>query len=371
MQICASASWGGMEMHVGFLSTHLAGRGHKIIPVCYPGSPLERDLQERGFTPLRLRLGGYFQPCAINKLARWLERQAVDIVHAHYSRDLWTIVPALRCSRRVPLIFTKHIGTQKPKRDFLHRWIYRHVNHVVAISEVIRQNVIATHPVVAERVSVVHHGVDLSRYAPEEIDREAVRSELGLTAEHLVFGIIGRLQVSKGYLEFLEMARRLVLELPQARFLLIGEASRGESSEAEMILGKIREWQLEKVVQHLGFRRDIPRLLAAMDIFVFPSHAEAFGLVLIEAMAMAKPVVSSNCDGVLDIVLDGETGLLVPPRQVEALRQAVLFLARNVEQRVQMGRRARAHVLKFFSLDRMLDAMEFIYHKALSKTAIT
>jgi glycosyltransferase involved in cell wall biosynthesis len=241
----------------------------------------------------------------------------------------------------------------------------------VAISEVIRRNLIATHPLAAEQISVVHHGVDLDQFTPDRIDREAVRNELGYAREHLVLGIIGRLQISKGYLEFLEMARRIKSEAPQARFLLIGEASRGESSEAQMILEKIREWQLEEIVQWLGFRRDIPRLLSAMDIFVFPSHAEAFGIVLIEAMAMAKPVVSSNCDGVLDIVQDHEAGLMVPPRNVEALTQAVSALARDARLRLELGRRARSHVLKFFTLQHTLDAIEFIYHRALSQRGIT
>ncbi len=367
MQICASPSWGGMEMHVGFLSTHLARRGHQIIPVCCPGSPLDRDWHERGFTPLRLRLGGYFHPRAIRRLAQWFEEMKVDLVHSHYSRDLWTIAPALQINRRVPLILTKHIGTQKPKRDLLHRWIYRRVDHVVAISEVIRQNILATHPISADRVSIVHHGVDLSRFAPDENERASARQEFGFTPAHLVLGIIGRLQVSKGYLEFLEMARRLRQELPLARYLLIGEASRGEASAAQTILGKIRDWQVDDIVYPLGFRRDIPRLLNAMDIFVFPSHAEAFGLVLIEAMATAKPVVSSDCDGVLDIVRDRETGLLTPPRNVDALCAAVRMLARDPAQRLAMAQRAREHVLKFFALEQMLENLESVYKRVLSK----
>jgi len=369
MQICASLSWGGLEMHVGFLSTHLAQRGYKIIPVCYPGSPLDRDLQERGFTPKYVRLGSYFHPRGIAQLAQWMEHAEADLVHSHYSRDLWTIVPAMRKYRRLPLIFTKHIGTQKPKRDLLHRWLYRHVDHAVAISEVIRRNLLATHPLTAAQVSVVHHGVDLSQFTPQEKVRAAVRQTLGFAPTHLVFGIIGRLQVSKGYLEFLRMAQRLQKELPHARFLLIGEASRGESGEAQMILDKISEWQLENVVMPLGFRRDIPALLDAMDIFVFPAHAEAFGLVLIEAMAMAKPVISSNGDGVLDIVRDRETGLLVPPREVDALSAAALTLAQNASLRLALGQRARDHVLKYFTLERMLHALDSIYRQCLSKNS--
>lgn len=363
MQVCASPSWGGMEMHVGFLSTHLAKRGHHIIPVCYPGSPLDRDLQERGFMPLRLGVGGYFHPRGIYQLAHWLKTTAVDVVHSHYSRDLWTIVPALHLGRRVPLVLTKHIGTQKPKRDPLHRWIYRHVDHVVAISEVIRTNLLATHPLPAARVSIVHHGVDLHQFTPNAHVRSAVRQELGFTAAHLIFGIVARLQVSKGYIELLEAARQLAGELPHARYLLIGEASRGETGEAQMILDKIREWQLEKIVHPLGFRRDIPRLLDALDVFVFPSHAEAFGLVLIEAMAMAKPVISSNCDGVLDIVRDQETGLLTPPQNVAALVAALRRLAQHPAQRLAMGQQARAHVLKFFALEHTLEALEAVYDR--------
>jgi len=366
MQICASPAWGGMEMHVGFLSTHLATRGHQIIPVCSPGSPLDRDLQERGFKPLRLALGGYFHPHAILQLRQWLAEKKIDLVHSHYSRDLWTIAPAL-LGRRMPLVLTKHLGTQKPKRDVLHRWIYRRVDHLVAISAIIRQNILATHPVPADHVSVVHHGVDLSQFRPHENERAATRQELGFAPEHLVLGIIGRLQISKGYLEFLEMARRLRRELPEARYLLVGEASRGEAGEAQMILGKIREWQVDDIVSALGFRRDVPRLLNAMDIFVFPSHAEAFGLVLIEAMAAAKPVVSSNCDGVLDIVRDRETGLLTPPRQVDALCEAVRTLARQPAQRLLMAQNAREHVLNFFALERMLEKLESIYKKVLLK----
>lgn len=125
------------------------------------------------------------------------------------------------------------------------------------------------------------------------------------------------------------MARRIRQAVPRARFLLIGEASRGEEAEARHILQKIDALDLRSVTQWLGFRKDVARLLSAMDIFVFPSHAEAFGLVLIEAMAMGKAVISSNCDGVLDIVKHGETGLLVPPKEIETLTQAGLALAEN------------------------------------------
>lgn len=351
-------------MHVSYLSQHLANRGHRILPLCTPGSPLDNDFKKRGFAPHHFSLGGYFHPRAILKLLQLLRTERVEIVHAHYSRDLWTIVPALarRDLSRIALVLTKHIGTQKPKRDLLHRLIYRRVNYLIAISEVIRANLLATHPVAAEKVGVVHHGVDLEEFSPERHNREVVRAELGWPDE-LVFGIVGRLQISKGYLEFLEMARRIRQAVPRARFLLIGEASRGEEAEARHILQKIDALDLHSVTQWLGFRKDVARLLSAMDIFVFPSHAEAFGLVLIEAMAMGKAVISSNCDGVLDIVKHGETGLLVPPKEIEALTQAGLALAENPALRNKLAWAGRQHVRAAFSLPGMLANIELIYNK--------
>ncbi len=351
-------------MHVSYLSQHLANRGHRILPLCTPGSPLDNDFRKRGFTPHNLRLGGYFHPRALLKLSQLLRTERVEIIHAHYSRDLWTIVPALarRDLSHIALVLTKHIGTQKPKRDLLHRWIYRRVDYLIAISEVIRANLLATHPVAADKVSVVHHGVDLEEFSPERYDREAVRAELGWTDE-LVFGIVGRLQISKGYLEFLEMACRIRQAVPHARFLLIGEASRGEEAEANHILQKIDHLDLRAVTKWLGFRKDVARLLSAMDIFVFPSHAEAFGLVLIEAMAMEKAVIASNCDGVLDIVKHEETGLMVPPKEIEPLTQAALRLAQNHMLRKKLARAGRQYAISAFSLPGMLTSVELIYNK--------
>lgn len=352
-------------MHVSHLSQHLANRGYKILPLCKPGSPLYQDFQRRGFQPHDLSLGGYFHPRALLKLSQLLLTEQPEVIHAHYSRDLWTVVPALMHPGlpRIPLVLTKHVGTQKPKRDLFHRYLYRRVDFLIAISEVIRRNLLATHPVSADKVGVIHHGVDLEEFSPQRFDREAVRAELGLSSGHLVFGIVGRLQISKGYLEFVEMARRLRPRLPHARFVLIGGPSRGEEHEARFILDQINAAGLQEVTFALGFRKDVARLLAALDVFVFPSHAEAFGLVLIEAMAMGKAVISSNCDGVLDIVQSGETGLLVPPQNVAALTQAALQLAEDLPLRRRLGAAARRHAAESFSLAQMLAATEAVYHR--------
>ncbi len=366
VQICTSRSWGGMEMHVGFLSRKLQKRGHNILVVCSPDSPLEKDLRESELELYPLKLSGYLHPVAVRRLQRFLQQQRVDLIHAHFSRDLWTIVPALALGsgkKEIPLILTKHIGTGRAKRDKLHQVIYKRVNFLIAISEVIRRNLIATHPILPSQVGVVHHGIDLQEFSKENTSDRSLRSEWGFSSGDIVFGMIGRLQIGKGYLEFLEMARDLSAQIPSARFLIVGEATRGEPQDAELILHRLQELRLERLVKYAGFRKDIPRVLAAMDVFVFPSHAEAFGMVVIEAMAARKPIVASNSDGILDILEHDRTGILVPPRDLNALTSACRLLAENQNLRERLAAAAQQAAREKFSLERMLDETEAIYRR--------
>ena len=353
-----------MEMHVSYISRLLADRGHVVKPICAPGSPLEKDFIRCGLEPFRLSLSGYFHPTQIVKLSHWIQDQDVELIHAHYSRDLWTLVPALELGRlplRIPLVLTKHLGTQRPKRDILHRLLYRRVDKIIAISRVIRDNIVATHPVTAAQVELVYHGVDSKRFHADPALRERARSELGFTAEHLVFGIAGRLQFSKGYLEFLEMAVRLREQYPNVRFLIVGEPTVGEPEEAYSILKRLAVPNLAEIVRHVGFQSDMPKMYAAMDVFVFPSHAEAFGLVLIEAMAMALPVIAAGCDGVLDIVTDRANGILVSPHSVDQLTKAAGQLVGDTDLRYLLGRQARDTVRKNFSITAMIERLEGLY----------
>jgi len=363
LQVCTSAAWGGMEMHVAALAQQLAEAGHRLLVLCARDSGLEHELQSKDFPHAAVKAGGYVRPGAARQAAKLLRTFRPDVVHVHYSKDLWWLVPAMRRFPEIGLVLSKHIGTQRPKRDLLHRYLYARVNFVIAISEVIRQNILDTHPVAAGKVMLVHSGVDLQRFNPGAIDREKIRRELGLAKKSIAIGIVGRLQKSKGYVEFLQMAARLQAECPECVFWMVGEATRGEAYEADQILQLRKQLGLERRVHHLGFRKDIPQLLSAMDIFVFPTHAEAFGLVLIEAMAMQTPVVSSNCDGVLDIVEPDRTGFLVPPRNVDALVNTVRQLIENEERRLEMGRLGRRRVEQFFSKTKMVQEICKIYHQ--------
>lgn len=341
-------------MHVGFLSTLLHRHGHQVWVACAPQTPLHEDVVGKGFVPQPFRPRGYVDPAAIACLAGWLRRHGVDIIHCHFSRDLWTVVPAARLARRVPVVLIKHVGTMHAKRDPAHRWLYRNLAQAWAISRVIRDNLIATHPLSPEKVEVVHHGLDLSRFQVPHQTRSRIRRELGFAHDALVVGTVGRLEPGKGHLEFLRMVGQVARQVPQSAFLVVGGATRGEEFRAEPIFRLAQELNLGPRLVFAGFREDIPAVLSAMDVFAFPSRAEAFGLVVIEAMAAGLPVVSTASDGVLDIVVDGESGLLVPPQDVAALETAVLRLLRHPRLRRAFGAAARRRVEELFTAERMV-----------------
>ena len=123
---------------------------------------------------------------------------------------------------------------------------------------------------------------------------------------------------------------------------------------------------LDAVVTFAGFRRDVPEVMASFDMLAFPSHAESFGVVLIEGMAMELPVVSTDCDGVVDIVVEGETGLYVPPRAPEKLASALLRLIDDPALRKRFGLAGRKRVLELFDRRRQIDRLEEIYAQVLA-----
>jgi glycosyltransferase involved in cell wall biosynthesis len=369
MKVCTSRAWGGMEMSMVRSSVGLRSRGHRVIPVCAPGTPTAIRLCDLGFTPVLADLRIKVHPLQAWRLGSLIQKEGVEVVHCDWSRDLFTLVPALLGARRTPLVLHKHVGVIRPKRLWIHHWLYRRVDMVVAISEVIRANVIAMHPIDPAKVTVIHHGIDLSRFTPDPQRRARTRASLNLAPDHLVVGIVGRIAKAKGHIEFFDMARSVAASEPRARFLVVGEPTHGEEAAGQAILDLIGRYGIADRVIVTGFRQDIPEMLEAMDIFAFPSRAEAFGLALIEAMAMGLPTVSSNCDGVLDIVVAGETGLMVPPRDGAPLAAAVGQLLASADLRARLGQagRARAHAL--FGEDRMLRRLEELYADLIHRRA--
>ncbi len=366
IQSCGSKAWGGLEMQTLKISRALRDRGHEVWLLCRPNSPLEARAAESDLT-VRALLG--HKAAAAVKLRALLKSGDFAVIHTHLSNDLGALVPGIRLAGWPGRLFlTKRMGSSIRKTDPVHRLLYARVDGIFAISNYIRQNVLESCPVAPEKVRLMWNALDISLYNPDVYDRWEVRRELQIEPHEVVVGMIGRITPKKGHLEFLEAARLIKKNAGRQHviFLIVGTASAGEEAYAAEVQRRAAgEFELGNDIIWAGYREDIARVLTAMDILVFPSHREAFGTTLLEAMCMCVPVVASNSGGVPDIVVNRRTGLLVPPRDPEALAEGVLKLVQNPEMRKHLGISGRIRVEEKFDFRHYIEQLEKYYQNGI------
>jgi glycosyltransferase involved in cell wall biosynthesis len=274
-------------------------------------------------------------------------------------------VPALNILKKnIPLLLTKQVGSFIVKKDFLHKWIYKRLTYALAISSVIQKNLIDTCPLPENKVILLHNGIDISRFDPEKIDSHKVRNEFHIKDSEILIGMIARFSPGKGHEEFLLAAKELNKKYSDLKFIIVGEPSQGEDKYAESIKKLALKYNLKNII-FTGFRPDTPEVLAAMDIFVFPSHSEAFGIALTEALAMGIPSVCSNADGVLDIAVEGETSLLFENRNAEDLFNKISLLIESPDLRKKFSISSRKRAVEQFNIEELTNEVIRIYNSII------
>ena len=343
----------------------LLKRNIKVELLCISESRLHIEASNSGLIIHPLKASGYVHPFTTLKLSSIIRRGGYNLIHTQASKDLWLLVPALKLIKsKIPLILTKQVGSSIAKKDKLHVWIYNRLTYALAISMVIKKNLIDTCPLTEEKIILLHNGIDTKKFDPDFVTGIDVREEFGINDNDIVIGMLARFSPGKGHEEFLRSAKELNSKFSNLKFLIVGEASRGEDVYAESIKKMAKEYNLKNVI-FTGFRSDTPRVIAAMDIFVFPSHGEAFGIALTEAMSMRKPSICSNSDGVLDIAVDGETSYLFENKNWEDLSAKLEMLIASPEKRTSFGKAARERAVKHFDLEILTDKVLGIYGSAL------
>jgi glycosyltransferase involved in cell wall biosynthesis len=230
----------------------------------------------------------------------------------------------------------------------------------VAVSEAIRRQVSEERRVTPSKTRTILYGVDTHRFRPLPAGAARRGRTLGLNGKGPVFGTIARLTGQKGHRYLLEAASLAIRRSPGLLFVFAGDGPLRESLEAQA-----RSLGISSRVRFLGFRSDVAALMGAFDAFVLPSLYEGLPNVVLEAMACGKPVVATAVDGTPEVVADGETGLLVPPRDPERLAEAILKLAGNPRLRTAMGLEARRRTVAFHGVDRQVDAFHALYQELL------
>ncbi|MFI5329960.1 MAG: glycosyltransferase [Desulfobaccales bacterium] len=292
-----------------------------------------------------------------------LVRYRIEIIHtnSYVPGNYARLAAALL---RVPVIIDHWHGFShfNRKRRFICRWLGRVTDLSLAVSRGVRDYIIAQGALDPAKVRVVPNGVDLARLRPRR-PRAEVHRELGLASGTRLVGLVARLDHwGKGHREFFTALAALPDRYP-VEALIIG----GGRREVEM-RRLAAELGLAGRVHFLGQRDDIPDLLAALDIFVLPSHSEGVSLALLEAMAVGLPVIASAVGGLPEVVTDGENGLLIPPQDPEALAMALERLLEDPAGAKQLGENARHHVETHYSLERLGREINGIYEELISSS---
>ena len=364
---CLSKSWGGMEMFTLSAIKQLQKKQIHVELLCITESRIHIEANNIGMIIHPVKASGYFHPYTILRLVSIISRGEFDLIHTQASKDLWFLVPALKLLRsKIPLVLTKQVGSGVIKKDILHKWIYGRLTLALAISRVIKKNLLETCPVDENKVKLMHNGTDMEKFDPDKVSGIRVREEFGIKENDVVIGMLARFSPGKGHEEFLAAARKLNLKYNNLKYLIVGEASRGEDNYAGSIKQLAENYKIFNAV-FTGYKSDTPQVIDAMDIFVFPSHSEAFGISLVEAMAMAKPSVCSNSDGVLDIAVDKETSYLFQNKNADDLAEKIELLINSAGTRIQFGKAARKRAVENFDINLLTDKVVLIYNDLLKE----
>jgi len=345
-------------------SVILAEKGHNVSIFCRKNSRLEDEANKCGLTtyPVFSSKSNIFY--SILEISKYLNSSHVDVIHSHISHDLWSISPALYLSGKKPKFYlTKHLASGVGKKDIPHRLLYKKLTGIFAISNFIKDNVISTCPVNPANVHILHNSLSVDKYNIADYNTNSVKTKYNIPKENLVAGMIGRFTPGKGIEDFLHSIKLLEgkLNFP-VTFIIAGEASYGEQEYAEGIFNLCEKLGLKDKVIFPGFIKNVPELLSIFDILVFPSHDESFGITLIEAMAMEVPVIASNNSGIPDIVKDGVTGILIPPKQPDKIADSLFYLLNNWEKRVYLGQNGRRCIEDKFNAETNIKILEKYYN---------
>lgn len=316
-------------------------------------------LEAVGVEVVRFPIRADLDPLLLWQLVCFLRVQRPDVVHTHLIHgDLYGTLAARLAG--VPFVVSsKHnddVFRQQGFYVWLDRMLARRQNRIITISHHLKRFYVKVEGLPPGKIVTVHYGLAPGAFLRDTNDGANVRAEWGVPTDAPLAGVVGRLTEQKGHTYLLDAFAEVIRALPSACLLVVGDGELRSALERQATrLG------LHGNVTFTGRREDVPRIMMALDVLVMPSLWEGFGLVLLEAMAAGKPVVASRVGAIPEIVADGETGLLVPPRDPESLARALLAVLYDPAQAGEMGWRGRQRLEQQFGVVRMVEQMQALY----------
>ena len=376
-QLVATGTNGGAQEHVATLLARIDQSRYDVRVISLSDGSAVKRWRSLGFCVEVVETDS--DDAAASAVADLLERWRIQVVHGHmYRAEVVGVLAADRlASRGLPrpyLIETVHSSRVRPQedRELLAR-LAPSIDRLIAVSKAIVGKLEREGRLGSTPVELIYNGVDMARYDHTEACC-TLPEEYGFPEGTQMVGVVARLEPEKGHETLLEAWPMVLANVPTARLLVVGEGSMaaqlhdradslgllGEPCDGDRCVGT-RHARPGAAVVFTGRREDVPAVTAALDVAVLPSYREAQGLVILEAMALARPVVASDVGGIPEMIEDGVTGLLVPPHDALALANAITRLLLDHPLADMIGRAGHRLVHERFCVERMVGAIEALY----------
>jgi glycosyltransferase involved in cell wall biosynthesis len=356
----SSIGWGGQELRILTEMEGMAKRGHRVHLVTADTADILPAARARGLTADGLPIEAK-KLRGLAAMRRWLAQHGstFDVVNTHSSTDAWLVALAgATLSRVAPVVRTRHVSTPV-NNSWSTRWLYQRATaRLVVTGEALKAQLVRDNGFDPARITSVRTGIDLQRFRP--LDPAEARSRLGVDARPAV-AIVATLRDWKGHDDLLDAWMLVRERVPGWQLLVIGDGPRRAHLEA-----RVDAMGLRGDVRFTGNQDDVPSWFACAQITTLPSYGdEGVPQSLMQAAACGLPAVSTPIGAIAEAVVDGQTGLLVPPRDVNALAGALLRLMADADLRSRMGSAAQAYAKANFGMDVMLDGMEAVFAQAV------
>jgi glycosyltransferase involved in cell wall biosynthesis len=347
LQIIDTLKLAGAERIVTDLAINLDKDKYNVIICCLrkEGGPLVKELRKKGIKVIILdkKLGMDFS--IIRKIRKIIKEEKIDLVHTHlFTANLWGRLAAILMNKTI--IVTEH-NTDYWKNwlhKFIDKFLEKFTNKIITVSDGVSSFYQEYENIPRNKIKTIYNGIDLRKFSNSKHFSKKAR----------IIGMIARLNEQKNYRNFLNAAYIINKQDTNINFLIVGEGPLKEDLE------KYAQ-RLGKNIKFLGQRKDIPEIIKGIDIFVLSSDYEGLPLTILEAMAASKSVVATNVGGIPEAVEDGKTGILVPPKNPDALANAIMKLLKNPRLRKQMGEAGRKRAEKYFTMEKMVKKYEDVY----------
>ncbi len=357
LHICLSRGWGGLEMYPIRTGKLLSDKGYRVFGLAIEGTQTYSGMKTEGLNVFPAKSKASLLTKELFSLIRWIKKNHITVVHCHKSGDL-LVAALIKSFLDIKIVFTEHMGVKRPKKDLFHKWVYKHVDQVLSISdETYKRNIVAL-PVPEEKIERLWLGTDIPELITSPERLQHIKDVHLIPENKIIIGTVGRLSPGKGHINLIRAYSKIKQSYPDSVLVIVGGLKEEEGADIEYLAQLqrlIKEEDLLDDVLFTGFCRNIHELYSIMDVVCLPYANEAFGLTAIEAMSAARPILASSTGALPEIL--GAVGYYCNPNDADDIANQLLAIFSDQKEALQRAQKARNRAENVFSIEKHIQAL--------------